>query len=366
VNRWLVVLAGCAFFVAAAPSAHAGTVTAECFSPTPSTPTSCASWHNQPVSLKWETSGIQQNCQDLLAFKKEGESSFSCTSLDPDGSGGTTPTTGNVTLRIDLTPPSIVGTTASRAPDVNGWWNHPVGFTFAGTDSLSHIANCDTVSYSGPGGPGAVVTGGCHDVAGNYGVASYPLNYDSTPPVFDNVKATPESQSATISWNAPDAVRAQVTRTAGAQGSAARVVYSGPGNHFTDSGITNGKMYTYKVTVFDAADNSSARTVHAKPAISLGLTPRKNARVARPPRLRWPAIRHASYYNVQLWRGDQKLLTVWPKGPHLKLRRVLHFHGVKIRLRQGRYRWYVWPGYGSRAAHRYGSFIGQSSFVLTR
>jgi len=365
-RRWVVLLAGCAFVVGAASSSQAGTVTAECFSPTPSTPTSCASWHNQPVSLKWETSGIRQNCQDLLAFKREGESPFSCTSLDPDGQGGTVATDGHVTLRIDLTPPVITGAIPNRAPDVNGWWNHPVSFSFTGNDPLSQIASCDSVTYAGPGGPGAVVTAGCHDVAGNYGVASYPVNFDSTPPALTKVKAAAESRSATISWDAPDAVRAKVTRTAGAQSSAPAVVYSGPGDHFRDSGIRNGTRYTYTVTVFDEADNSSSRRVHANPAVSLGLKPGRNARLKRPPRLRWPGIRHADYYNVQLYRGGQKLLTAWPAGPHLKLRRVLHLHGLTIRLRRGHYRWYVWPGYGSRAAHRYGSFIGQSSFVLTR
>lgn len=364
-SRWLAVLGACCLAVAlAASSAHADSVTPRCFSPTPFTPTDCQSWHNQPVSLKWDTTGFPESCPTLLAYKKEGESSFSCTVLNSDNSGTTT---GTVTLRIDLTPPVITGATPSRPPDANVWWNQPVGFAFAGNDSLSQIASCDTVTYSGPGGPGAVVTGGCHDAAGNYGVASYPLDYDSTPPALTKVTATPESRSATISWDAsPDAVRARVTRLVGAQASAQTVVYSGTGDRFTDSGISNGKTYAYTVTVYDPADNSSSRTVHAKPEISLGLKPRRNARLERPPRLRWPALKGADYYNVQLYRGKQKLLTVWPTGPHLRLRRVMRVHGVTIRLRPARYRWYVWPGYGSRAAHRYGSFIGQSSFALTR
>jgi hypothetical protein len=359
--RWLVLAACCVAAAAGAPPARAATVTPKCFSPTPVTPTDCQSWHNQPVSVMWETTGFRQNCADLLAYKKEGVSTVSCTVTD-----GSSTTTGSVTLRIDLTPPAITGATPGRAPDVNGWWNHPVTFSFAGNDSLSSIASCDTVTYSGPGGPGAVVTGGCHDVAGNYGVASFPLNFDSTSPAFNAVRAVPESQSATISWNASDAVRAQVTRTVGVQGSAARVVYSGPANHFTDSGIANGRVYAYRITVFDEADNSASRTVHAKPMISLGLKPRRDARLTEPPRLRWPIVKHADYYNVQLWRGRQKLLTVWPTNAQMTLHRVMRLRGLKVRLRAGHYRWYVWPGYGSRAAHRYGSFIGQSSFVLTR
>jgi len=364
-RRLVLLLSGGFLAVAlAAPAANADSVTPRCFSPTPFAPTDCQSWHNQPVSLKWDTTGFPENCPVLLSYKKEGQSTFSCTVLNSDNSGTTT---GTVTLRIDLTPPAITGATPSRPADVDVWWTQPVSFSFAGNDSLSQIASCDTVTYSGPGGPGAVVTGGCHDLAGNYGVASYPIDYDSTPPALNNVKATPESRSATISWDAsPDAVRARVTRLAGAHASAQTLVYSGPGDRFTDSGISNGKTYTYTVSVYDAAINSSSRAVRAKPEISLGLKPARNARLERPPRLRWPAVKGADYYNVQLYRGKRKLLTVWPAGAHLKLRRVMRVHGLTIRLRSGRYRWYVWPGYGSRAAHRYGSFIGQSSFALTR
>jgi hypothetical protein len=339
-------------------------------SPMPLSQQNCAGWHNAPVQIAWVwNNGVAKpesgQCGDqTISVESNGTTDVaSCTVDDRTDS---TPTKVGVRLKIDRTAPTVVGVTPSRPADIGGWWNHPVTFTFAGNDSLSHIASCDAVTYTGPGGPGAMVTGGCHDVAGNYGVASFPLNYDSTPPALNSVKATPESQSATISWNAPDAVRAQVTRAVTANASASTVVYSGPGDHFRDSGITNGKRYTYIVRVYDQADNASSQTVHAKPAVSLGLKPRRNARLARPPRLRWPAIKHAAYYNVQLWRGNRKLITVWPAGAHLSLRRVLHFHGVTVKLRPGHYRWYVWPGYGSRAAHRYGSFIGQSSFALTR
>jgi hypothetical protein len=318
------------------------------------------------VTISWDWDQITAepvagNCNTQVFSQDSAAIHVSCTVKDKNDNS----TTGHdVYLKIDRTPPSIKGATPSRPPDVSGWWTHPLNFTFAGIDSLSGIASCDTVAYSGP--DGAPVQGGCHDIAGNYGVSAFPVSFDSTPPAFSSLKATPESQSAIISWNATDAVRARVTRAAAGSASAAAVVYSGNGNHFTDSGIKNGRTYTYTVTVYDQANNSSSRSVHAKPATSLGLKPGRNARLTRPPRLRWPAIKHADYYNVQLWRGNHKLLTVWPARAHLRLRRVLRFHGVKVRLRRGHYRWYVWPGYGSRAAHRYGSFIGQSSFVLMR
>jgi len=300
------------------------------------------------------------NCQTPQAFQTEGRTDFTCRVMNPDG----THTTGEVTLLIDRTPPVIAGATPSRPPDANGWWNHPLSFSFSGSDALSGVASCDTgVVYAGPGGPGAQVVGGCHDNAGNYGTSGFALNFDSTPPALANVKATPASRSATLSWDAsPDTVLTQVVRTPGLKGRAPSVVYSGNGRRFTDSGVTNGTTYRYTVSAFDPAGNGSSQTVEAKPEISLGLKPRRGARVRRAPQLRWPAVRAARYYNLQLYRGKRKLLTAWPGKPQFNLGRS--HHGHRFRLRPGRYRWYVWPGYGSRAAHRYGAFIGQSSFVI--
>jgi hypothetical protein len=71
--------------------------------------------------------------------------------------------------------------------------------------------------------------------------------------------------------------------------------------------------------------------------------------------LRWRAVPHASYYNVQLWSGGRKVLTTWPSGPNLLLQ---HLHA-------GTYIWYVWPGFGPRSQHRYGLLLGRSTFVVT-
>jgi hypothetical protein len=118
--------------------------------------------------------------------------------------------------------------------------------------------------------------------------------------------------------------------------------------------------------VFDQAGNPASKTVATRPRVSLGLKPSRGARLTRPPKLRWPAVRGADYYNVQLYRGAVKELTAWPSRAHLKLRSHWTFLGRRYRLTPGRYRWYVWPGYGSRPAHHFGAFIGQSSFVIVR
>jgi hypothetical protein len=362
-----VVAATCALAALQAAPAHADSVSPTCFSPPPFTPTSCAAWHDQPVRLEWVISlpSVQNppgNCKTPQAFQTEGETDFSCRVQNSDGSF----TTGEVTLRIDRTPPVISGATPSRPPDDNGWWNRPLSFSFSGSDALSGVASCDSgVLYAGPGGPGAQVVGGCHDNAGNYGTRAFALNFDSTPPALANVKAKPASRSAVVSWDAsPDTVLTQVVRTPGLRGRAPSVVYSGNGRRFSDSGMTNGTTYRYTISAFDPAGNNSSQTVAAKPEISLGLKPPRGARMKHAPRLRWPAVRGARYYNLQVYRGKHKLLTAWPGSAKLDLGR--RHHGRRFRLPPGHYRWYVWPGYGSRAAHHYGAFIGQSSFVIVR
>jgi hypothetical protein len=75
------------------------------------------------------------------------------------------------------------------------------------------------------------------------------------------------------------------------------------------------------------------------------LSPPDDAVVSRPPLLRWSAVSAATHYNVQLWRGNRKVLSRWPDRPRLQLHRSWRFHGRSYRLSPARYRWYVWPGY---------------------
>jgi hypothetical protein len=83
--------------------------------------------------------------------------------------------------------------------------------------------------------------------------------------------------------------------------------------------------------------------------------------------LSWTAAPGATYYNVQLFRADpKKVLSMWPKRASLQLRRTWRFDGHRFRLKPGKYRWYVWPGFGKRKAGRYGHMIGSGTFVVVR
>jgi hypothetical protein len=69
---------------------------------------------------------------------------------------------------------------------------------------------------------------------------------------------------------------------------------------------------------------------------------------------------------VQLYRDGQKILTVWPKAHSFRLQASWTYQGRRYTLTPGRYRWYVWPGFGSLSANRYGKLIGSRSFVVLR
>ena len=78
--------------------------------------------------------------------------------------------------------------------------------------------------------------------------------------------------------------------------------------------------------------------------------PPAGAVVVKPPVLRWPAVRHAKHYNVQLYRDGRKILSRWPVRARFPLRRVWRYGGRWYDLDAGVYRWYVWPYVGRRYA----------------
>jgi hypothetical protein len=42
------------------------------------------------------------------------------------------------------------------------------------------------------------------------------------------------------------------------------------------------------------------------------------------------------------------------------------YKGHRYRLHRGVYKWFVWPGFGTLAANRYGHALGRSSFLFAR
>jgi hypothetical protein len=339
-----------------------------CYSPPQSgTTVNCFEWKTSPVLVSWSYDpGKAQpvpadTCRPETISTDTAGLRVSCEVQDLQDMSTTRKT---AVIRVDATTPTITGAASARPPDSEGWWNHPVAFALQGIDATSGIAACSDMTYSGPDSAAAQVTGTCRDVAGNSSTRSFAVKYDATPPTVSGLTPAPVDGRIELSWKpSPDAVRADVTRSPGSAGAARSVVYSGPAKIFTDKSVRIGVRYAYSVTVYDAAGNSASMTVRVRAS---ALEPAAGAQLGKPPLLRWEKERGARYYNVQLFRGRTKLLSAWPKRTQLQLRRSWTYRGRRHRLTRGHYRWYVWPGLGSRADHRYGALIGHSSFSIVR
>ncbi len=269
-------------------------------------------------------------------------------------------------IKVELSSPTATAT-PSRPPDSNGWYDAPVSFAFQGS-SFSGIASCTSTTYAGPATASALVAGTCVDNAGkSVTVDSAPFSYDATPPTL-TATADPGDQSVALSWQAAGDVAPlasiQVVRSGGANAAGVHAVYSGDGTGFTDDQVRNGVRYTYTITARDQAGNVAVRTIKATPGPRL-LDPAPNAHLIAPPMLSWTSVPRATYYNVQLFQSG-KVLSLWPDHAALQLRRTWRFNGRLHRLKPGKYRWYVWPGFGRRKAGRYGHMIGSGAFVVVR
>jgi hypothetical protein len=141
---------------------------------------------------------------------------------------------------------------------------------------------------------------------------------------------------------------------------APKLIYSGPGGKCQDRGLKAGAKYTYTLTAFDEASNSTAKTV-AVTATGRLINPLPGEPVTSPPRLSWLPVKGASYYNVQMIRGH-RVLSAWPVHANVRVPLRWKYRGHHYRLRHGLYRWYVWPGFGGRARAKYGRMLGGSTF----
>jgi hypothetical protein len=173
-------------------------------------------------------------------------------------------------------------------------------------------------------------------------------------------------RSVVLRWRAPadpDFGRVVIMRSSA--GAAARVVYSGLREEFTDRSVRNGVRYVYELRSFDRSGNGSGgvRLTATPKALPL-FNPLPNARIFSAPVLRWVAARGASYYNMQLYRGSTKVLTAWPPTNRFRLNSRWTFAGRRERLAPGVYHWFVWPGRGPRSRAAYGPLLGRSSFVV--
>ncbi len=306
---------------------------------------------------------LTMGCETTVINGPSPGTARTCTASSDNGT--TSVTTG--AIKIDANPPAGVSASASRAPDRNGWYNHPVAVTWSGRDAMSGIASCTSVTYSGPESARATLNGGCTDVAGNSSLSTVVLKYDETPPKLKRIVVRTGSRLVGLRWKASSDAHFLLTRSPGKGGKRSSAVYEGVRPRFTDRAVRNGVRYRYTLRALDAAGNSVVKRLSAMPRPAL-YAPPLNARLRSRHSLlfAWLPVPGTSYYNIQLWRGGEKVFSTWPSSARLRLSSPWAFGGRLRALRAGRYTWYVWPGRGPRSRGVYGSLLGSSTFVVTR
>ncbi|MFN8585006.1 MAG: hypothetical protein U0446_06770 [Dehalococcoidia bacterium] len=151
-------------------------------------------WYRSDVSVGFtcfdDRSGITDGgCPATQILSTEGSAVASTARTVVDRAGNESASSNVVTVQIDQSPP-IVSVTPSRAPDVEGAYDHEVSFTASGEDGTgSGVALCDpTATYSGPPDEDASVEMTCTDLAGNIGHATYHFTFvepsDTTRPTI--------------------------------------------------------------------------------------------------------------------------------------------------------------------------------------
>lgn len=323
-------------------------------------------WYNAPVKFTFHgtdaLSGIASCSSETSPDSDNGSAEVTGDCVDNAGNS----TEKTVTYKYDSTPPVISSADADRAPDHNGWYTHPVTFSFHAYDVTSGSATCGSVTYSGPDDGSAQVVGHCSDAAGNTAFKGVGFKYDSTPPAKSKLYAVPANKAIDLSWTPVDgADKYVITRTSSVGAAAATPVYSGSATHFVDAGLANGKKYSYVVTVLDAAGNSSTAGIAAVPDGS-SLRPFIDTELTELPMLSWGKVKGARYYNLQVFKGKTKVMSIWPKTPKAQVPASWKYKGHKQTLSPGLYRWYVWPGYGSMKHRKYGKLVGSSTFRFSK
>ncbi len=149
----------------------------------------------------------------------------------------------------------MTGASASRSPDRNGWYNHTLTITFAGSDATSGIDTCTQTTYSGPddgerlASAAPAATGrGTRARAG-----AFNFQYDETGPT---VTATPSRNPDSNGWynHALTVGFTGTDPTSGIDSCVPPQGYSGPDN--ANASVSG--------SCIDRAGNTGVRTLRAQ------------------------------------------------------------------------------------------------------
>jgi len=186
-----------------------------------------------------------------ISLTAEGIYSISYHAID---NAGNMETAHNLTVQIDLTPPTI---SSSQAPPANGagWNNSNVTVSFTCNDALSGVASCTAPITVSTEGAGQAVTGTAADNAGNTSTTSRTINLDKTLPVLTMpTLASSYLLNSTLTFNfaATDALSGVASMQATFNGT--------PITSGTTVTLTHLATNTFTLTATDVAGNTATQT----------------------------------------------------------------------------------------------------------
>jgi hypothetical protein len=207
------------------------------------------------------------------------------------------------------------------------------------------------------------VTGTCRDAAGNVSApASSSFKFDATPPETPAVEIVAGGTFVTLAWAKSNGATSYEVLRGPSSSRRQAVVWRGTALKFVDRSVKDRRRYRYVVRALDQAGNPAGRSVVVTPQMPV-FAPAPGTVTRVPPTVRWAVDKKARFYNVQVYRGKTKVLSLWPTAAKQSLPRSWSFAGRRWTLQPGAYRIFVWPAFGSTASPRYGKLLGQTSFT---
>jgi hypothetical protein len=272
---------------------------------------------------------------------------------------------------VELPLPTLTGTAGD-----NDWFTSDVTVKWVPSGETS-TSGCDTQHLTADTA-GTVITCTASAGPGDSITRIVTVHIDQTPPA--GLAALPArgpdagsryTAPLPISWSATDPTSGIAACTA--------LTYAGPdGPAVAPAGTCRDRAgnvtaplaftFTYDTAPPPVVPPITAPVAPATPATAAGQPPVKAKPKAATKRraLTWRTRAKVKYYNLQLFRNGHKILSAWPTATHYTLKSTWRYHGHAYTLSPGRYRWYVWPGYGPRSAHRYGRLLAKGVVTVPK
>jgi HYR domain len=271
-------------------------------------------------------------------------------------------------------PPTLTSTlpAATKRTDATFAFDVAGGAALAckldGPPGAGAFAPCSSPrSYTGLADGSYLFTVRATNAIGNVSEASRAWVVDTNPPLSVRGLRTSFGDSwIGLSWRKHSEVdfdRVVISRRRAGTSHWNRIATVRRSTALRDPNVRNDVRYVYALRSIDRVGNRSA-TAKVEGRASRILGPAYDAVRSAPPLIDWAPVRRATYFNMQLWYQGRKVLSVWPGKSSYRLRSDWIYAGRHHTLLSGRYLVYVWPGFGAKAAVRYGSLVGWTAFRM--